>query len=192
MKRSSTALRLDTCPACNTDRSICFDLSSDSSLIICTRWCARHKHKKSLVSAPMGLLYESELSEENEGTAVVYIGISVGLTLLAGLMSGLTLGLMSMDHVDLQASPSMSTANEPRTAASRLQPAVQCSASVLPCPDLRCTYCRFWSAAGPRQRKNTQPELRRCVLCFTIDVQFRHMQGSQCAVGVSAIRFHDF
>ena len=38
------------------------------------------------------------------GQAVVYICISIGLTLLAGLMSGLTLGLMSMDHVDLEVS----------------------------------------------------------------------------------------
>ena len=33
---------------------------------------------------------------------LVYILISVGLVLLAGLMSGLTLGLMSMDAVDLE------------------------------------------------------------------------------------------
>ena len=44
---------------------------------------------------------------------VFYIGISTGLVLLAGLMSGLTLGLMSMDQVDLEvrfyAQPSPST-----------------------------------------------------------------------------------
>ena len=33
---------------------------------------------------------------------LVYILISIGLVLLAGLMSGLTLGLMSMDAVDLE------------------------------------------------------------------------------------------
>lgn len=42
--------------------------------------------------------------KEAEGQKVLYVGISVGLTVLAGLMSGLTLGLMSMDDVDLQAS----------------------------------------------------------------------------------------
>ena len=52
----------------------------------------------------MEYVYADELTEKNEGQAVLYIGISVGLTLLAGLMSGLTLGLMSMDQVDLQAS----------------------------------------------------------------------------------------
>ena len=41
---------------------------------------------------------------EAEGQKVLYISISAGLTVLAGLMSGLTLGLMSMDDVDLQAS----------------------------------------------------------------------------------------
>lgn len=35
---------------------------------------------------------------------LVYILISIGLVLLAGLMSGLTLGLMSMDAVDLEVS----------------------------------------------------------------------------------------
>ena len=45
-----------------------------------------------------------ELYEENEGAKALYVGISVGLTVLAGLMSGLTLGLMSMDHVDMEAS----------------------------------------------------------------------------------------
>ena len=33
---------------------------------------------------------------------LAYILISIGLVLLAGLMSGLTLGLMSMDAVDLE------------------------------------------------------------------------------------------
>ena len=33
---------------------------------------------------------------------LVYILISIGLVILAGLMSGLTLGLMSMEAVDLQ------------------------------------------------------------------------------------------
>ena len=33
---------------------------------------------------------------------LVYILISIGLVILAGLMSGLTLGLMSMDAVDLE------------------------------------------------------------------------------------------
>ena len=42
--------------------------------------------------------------EEDPGLKVVYIGVSIGLVLLAGLMSGLTLGLMSMDQVDLEVS----------------------------------------------------------------------------------------
>ena len=48
-------------------------------------------------------LFTSVSSESVQGgQAVFYICISIGLTLLAGLMSGLTLGLMSMDHVDLE------------------------------------------------------------------------------------------
>ena len=63
----------------------------------------------------MGLLFNVDLSEENEGKAALYIGISIGLTLLAGLMSGLTLGLMSMDHVDLQARSDFSSLKDPET-----------------------------------------------------------------------------
>jgi hypothetical protein len=40
--------------------------------------------------------------EEQPGLKVMYICVSIGLVLLAGLMSGLTLGLMSMDQVDLE------------------------------------------------------------------------------------------
>lgn len=37
-----------------------------------------------------------------EAQTLFNILASVGLTLFAGLMSGLTLGLMSLDHVDLE------------------------------------------------------------------------------------------
>ena len=37
-----------------------------------------------------------------EGQKILYICISVGLVLMGGLMSGLTLGLMSLDQVDLE------------------------------------------------------------------------------------------
>jgi hypothetical protein len=40
--------------------------------------------------------------ELDDFTTVLYVSISVGLVLLAGLMSGLTLGLMSLDMVDLE------------------------------------------------------------------------------------------
>lgn len=56
----------------------------------------------------LGLYYpdwlQTTLASDNVhgSRAVVYICISIGLTILAGLMSGLTLGLMSMDHVDLE------------------------------------------------------------------------------------------
>ncbi len=51
----------------------------------------------------MGLM--SELLKSQKVTPelrLVYILISIGLVILAGLMSGLTLGLMSMDAVDLE------------------------------------------------------------------------------------------
>ena len=37
-----------------------------------------------------------------EGQKVLYLCTSIGLVLMAGLMSGLTLGLMSLDQVDLE------------------------------------------------------------------------------------------
>jgi hypothetical protein len=39
-------------------------------------------------------------------TIAIYISISVALVVLAGLVSGLTLGLMSLDMVDLEVSGS--------------------------------------------------------------------------------------
>lgn len=38
----------------------------------------------------------------DEAQKIFYSCISIGLVLLAGLMSGLTLGLMSLDSVDLE------------------------------------------------------------------------------------------
>ena len=43
--------------------------------------------------------------DERPGLEAVFICVSIGLVLLAGLMSGLTLGLMSMDQVDLEVTP---------------------------------------------------------------------------------------
>ncbi|KIZ03235.1 hypothetical protein MNEG_4718, partial [Monoraphidium neglectum] len=51
---------------------------------------------------------------------ITYICISVGLTLMAGLMSGLTLGLMSMDMVDLEVLRRSGTRREQRYAAGIL------------------------------------------------------------------------
>jgi hypothetical protein len=48
---------------------------------------------------------------------LIYIAIAVGLTLGAGLMSGLTLGLMSMDMVDLEVLRRSGTPSEQRHAA---------------------------------------------------------------------------
>ena len=61
-------------------------------------------------------LWYPELEGDNVhgSRAVVYIGISIGLTILAGLMSGLTLGLMSMDHVDLEVGLLARHDSEPR------------------------------------------------------------------------------
>ena len=39
---------------------------------------------------------------QEEGQKILYLCISVGLVLMGGLMSGLTLGLMSLDQVDLE------------------------------------------------------------------------------------------
>jgi hypothetical protein len=58
-------------------------------------------------------------------TTALFVAAAVGLVLLAGLMSGLTLGLMSLDKVDL----------EVRAAApsgARLPPACRWHASMAP------------------------------------------------------------
>ena len=39
---------------------------------------------------------------KDEAQTILYSCVSIGLVLLAGLMSGLTLGLMSLDSVDLE------------------------------------------------------------------------------------------
>lgn len=45
------------------------------------------------------------MSDDAEGAQkVLYICISLGLVVMGGLMSGLTLGLMSLDSVDLEVS----------------------------------------------------------------------------------------
>ena len=52
-------------------------------------------------------LWRPRLTEEpvEGGQVIFYISACVGLTLLAGAMSGLTLGLMSMSAVDVEACP---------------------------------------------------------------------------------------
>ena len=47
-------------------------------------------------------VWSSGENTANPGVKLTYALISVGLILLAGLMSGLTLGLMSLDMVDLE------------------------------------------------------------------------------------------
>lgn len=52
--------------------------------------------------AGWGVFLQDDADETDPELKVFYVGISVGLVILAGLMSGLTLGLMSMDQVDLE------------------------------------------------------------------------------------------
>lgn len=58
-----------------------------------------------------------------EGQKVLYLCISVFLVLMAGLMSGLTLGLMSLDQVDLEVLLRSGTPKEKKYAA-RISPVV--------------------------------------------------------------------
>ncbi|KAA6425549.1 MAG: DUF21 domain-containing protein [Trebouxia sp. A1-2] len=58
-----------------------------------------------------------------EGQKVLYLCISVFLVLMAGLMSGLTLGLMSLDQVDLEVLLRSGTPTEKKYAA-RISPVV--------------------------------------------------------------------
>ncbi|KAK9825434.1 hypothetical protein WJX81_007178 [Elliptochloris bilobata] len=67
------------------------------------------------------MLYELE---SKGGEAVFLIGICVGLTLLAGLVSGLTLGLMSLDMIDLEMLKRSGTARE-RVYAKRITPVLK-------------------------------------------------------------------
>lgn len=47
------------------------------------------------------LLEEAE-EELSESQTLLFIGISVGLVIMAGLMSGLTIGLMAMDEIEME------------------------------------------------------------------------------------------
>lgn len=58
-----------------------------------------------------------------EGQKVLYLSISIFLVLMAGLMSGLTLGLMSLDQVDLEVLLRSGTPTEKKYAA-RISPVV--------------------------------------------------------------------
>lgn len=57
----------------------------------------------SLVDSEFVLNESHELEEElDTGTKVLYIMIATFLVCMAGLASGLTLGLLSLDHIDLE------------------------------------------------------------------------------------------
>lgn len=47
-------------------------------------------------------LMEEAGEELAESQALLFIGISVGLVIMAGLMSGLTIGLMAMDEIEME------------------------------------------------------------------------------------------
>lgn len=67
------------------------------------------------------MLLHSKLPEGRELTPqqrLLFIGISVGLTVLAGLMSGLTLGLMSLDQVELEVLKRSGSRREQKYAAA--------------------------------------------------------------------------
>lgn len=49
---------------------------------------------------------------------LLFIGISIGLTIVAGLMSGLTLGLMSLDDVELEVLKRSGSRREQKYAAT--------------------------------------------------------------------------
>ena len=73
------------------------------------------------------------MSDTPEGQKVLYLCISVGLVLMAGLMSGLTLGLMSLDQVDLEVGL--------RTRAATQDRFKETPPSICPCQIHK--YCRF-------------------------------------------------
>lgn len=60
-----------------------------------------------------------------EGQKVLYLSISAGLVLMAGLMSGLTLGLMSLDQVDLEVGIPSRGINDLSIVRARCPPAAQ-------------------------------------------------------------------
>lgn len=55
---------------------------------------------------------------------LIFILTAIGLTLMAGLMSGLTLGLMSLDNVDLEVLKRSGTSHQ-RSCAVRIHPVVE-------------------------------------------------------------------
>ena len=135
------------------DDILIFDMAAQATTSALQRWtlgnfqCAanfkaqhspprEHRLHKPAVVSRAKVLWEmgpeyAETSGAQEGRAVFYIGCSVGLTLLAGLMSGLTLGLMSMDEVDLQASHCVCrTAYSPTDCVSEGQSGCQLQGSL--------------------------------------------------------------
>lgn len=64
------------------------------------------------------LLLSSAGDDLTEGEKIAYLCGSVGLVIMAGLMSGLTLGLMSLDAVDLEVLKRSGTPTEQRYAAA--------------------------------------------------------------------------
>lgn len=73
------------------------------------------------VQAGGRMLLYSKLPEGHELTPdqrLLFIGISIGLTVLAGLMSGLTLGLMSLDQVELEVLKRSGSRREQKYAAA--------------------------------------------------------------------------
>ena len=62
---------------------------------------------------------QNNLGEEPEptkGQVYTYIGISVGLTIMAGFMSGLTIGLASIDKLDIEIKKAIGTESEKKSA----------------------------------------------------------------------------
>lgn len=65
------------------------------------------------------LLYKlPERHELTPNQRLLFLGISIGLTALAGLMSGLTLGLMSLDQVELEVLKRSGSRREQKYAAA--------------------------------------------------------------------------
>ena len=96
-----------------------FDSESACS---CSIDAARHMLEASgfMVSQSSALLRQSESASEKDEVFTLYCTIAAVLVLIAGLMSGLTLGLMSLDTLDLEVCQAVRKMPRPNFAANSM------------------------------------------------------------------------
>jgi hypothetical protein len=121
---------------------------------------------------------ESEHEHTSDLTFITYTVVSVLLVILAGLMSGLTLGLMSLDMVDLEVCPPpVAPCVESRASCFSVRSSVELS--ILGhrmwgwCPSNPLHAHRFLSAVEPPRKRHTPRRSCRYVARHACRIQHK-------------------